>query len=182
MGPTKKFNKNSKKPSELKVEDSIVKKIASIKAKNATPKTSIESVPEVTKDTSKKAKKRKREKPPVLNADQDAEGQLPSGALMLKDVIDLGGTQEDYDLLQNVSDNEEMEITDTAEGLDIGEIVRFMKSNGLQAPKKEKKKKVVEKEAEVSEKKEEVQQPKCPFAPSNPPPHEKLLFKTSEPW
>eukprot|EP00116_Pleurobrachia_bachei_P001872 sb/3462134/ len=101
---------------------------------------------------------------------------------MLKDVIDLGGTQEDYDLLQNVSDTEEMEITDTAEGLDIGEIVRFMKSNGLQAPKKEKKKKVVEKEAEVSEKKEEVQQPKCPFAPSNPPPHEKLLFKTSEPW
>ena len=180
MGPTKKFNKNSKKPSEFKVEDSIVKKIASIKAKNAAPKP--ETVSEVTKDISKKAKKRKREKPPVLNADQDGEGQLPSGALMLKDVIDLGGTQEDYDLLQNVSDTEEMEITDTAEGLDIGEIVRFMKSNGLQAPKKEKKKKIVEKETDVSEKKEEVQQPKCPFAPSNPPPHEKLLFKTSEPW
>ncbi|XP_063680253.1 CCAAT/enhancer-binding protein zeta-like [Bolinopsis microptera] len=104
---------------------------------------------------------------------------------MLKDVIDLGGTQEDYDMLHNVSDNEKELVVDGGDSdFNVAELITFMKSNGMKTVKKSKAKGKPTVSSEES--KEEIDKrvtPKiCPVVPSNPPPHDRLIFKANEPW
>ena len=175
------------------VEDTIVKKIEQIKAKKN------KSGPVVLSDckssrVNKKSFKNKKKGPLKkvqasnknneagdTDSDSDIKAVKPSAKLMLNDVIDLGGTQDDYDLLQNLSDNEvELEIDSSVDpNFNVGELITFMKSNGFKTFKKVKEKNVG-KSVEMNDKKPISKT--CPTAPHSPTPHEKLLFKANEPW
>ena len=178
------------------VENSIVKKIERIKAKKK--ELSLASNNGTANDsvvTSKKKKDKKKDtlknKPKITNGadaktdpgkDEDPD---TSGTLMLKDVIDLGGTQEDYDMLHNVSDNEKELVVDGGDSdFNVAELITFMKSNGMKTIKKSKAK--GKPTVSTEESKEEIDKrvaPKiCPVVPSNPPPHDRLIFKANEPW
>ena len=177
------------------VENSIVKKIERIKAKKK--ELSLASNNGTANDsvvTSKKKKDKKKDtlknKPKITNgadAKTDGKDEDPdtSGTLMLKDVIDLGGTQEDYDMLHNVSDNEKELVVDGGDSdFNVAELITFMKSNGMKTIKKSKAK--GKPTVSTEESKEEIDKrvaPKiCPVVPSNPPPHDRLIFKANEPW
>ena len=180
-----------KKRSLPKVENDIVKKIAEIKAKssaaNSVSKTKLDE------KSSKPKGKKKQSKDDTFNsaskASEETTEEVSDKAvnLMLKDVLDLGGTQEDFELLKGLSDGEEesLEINCAADdAFNMGELVTFMKSNGLKVGKKEKKKKPVSKDSEAADKPAVVKEApiSCPFAPSNPSVHEKLIFIANEPW
>ena len=178
------------------VEDNIVKKIELIKAKKKESlRLSNNSSANNSTDSLKKKKKKKKnslkdkqDATSTSGADaqsdcDDSVANESSETLMLKDIIDLGGTQDDYDMLQNVSDNEDaLEIDDKDSNFNVAELITFMKSNGLRTTKKSKSKHAVspDESQEVDDSKLSPQT--CPTVPSNPPSHDKLLFKANEPW
>jgi hypothetical protein len=164
------------------VEDSIVDKIEKIRTKKKN------ALPVVNNSLATKKKKNKDKQKLASLADlksdsDDASTTSPSTSLMLKDVIDLGGTQDDYDMLQNVSDDEaELEIYDVDGNFDVAELITFMKSNGLKTAKKVKEKHEAP-PGKIKELNNSNVRPKvCPLVPSDPTPHERLLFKANEPW
>ena len=107
----------------------------------------------------------------------------PPATLCLKDVMDLGGTEADFNLMKEVSDNEEdLEVDcNSNTQFDFAELINFMKSNGLKTVKKPKAKKAAT--SESSDKLIE-ESPKIAslVVPDNPSPHTQLLFKANEPW
>ena len=178
------------------VEDSIVQKIEQIKAKKNKSGPVVISESKSTNANKASFKNKKKAKGRLkevqisssetdnngdVDSDSDIVGAKPSAKLMLNDIIDLGGTQDDYDLLQNVSDNEvELEIgSDVDNNFNVGELITFMKSNGFKTLKKVKDK-PVSKSVAVKDTKPISQT--CPIAPHSPPPHDQLIFKANEPW
>ena len=185
-----------KKAKVDRVEDTIVQKIEQIKAKKNKSGPVVVSESKSTKANKASLKTKKKAKGGHkkvqissaetdhngdVDSDSDVKGAKPSAKLMLNDVIDLGGTQDDYDLLQNVSDNEvELEIdSDIDPNFNVGELITFMKSNGFKTLKKVKDK-PVSKSVVVNDTKPIPQT--CPIAPHSPPQHDQLIFKANEPW
>lgn len=180
--------KSKKQGNKNVIEESIIKKIERIKAKS---KASVIEPTLKSKKvvTVKKNKKSKILSPETCCSSQDDDSRKndseygESTPLMLNDVLELGGTQDDFDMLKGISDNDdELEVTHKDIDFNVAELITFMKSNGMKTTKKSKEKQTKSRDEKVEDAKSATTVKDCPFVPSNPLPHERLIFKTNEPW
>ena len=185
MKPTVKVVKKQKKNASH-LEDDIVKKIDKLKSKrgsNGKSKGNDSNKNNVGK-SNENSKRNKVSGPNTDDVVEDSsadESSLKPTSLLLKDVMDLGGTEDDFDLLKAVSDNEaELEVDSSSNSqFDFAELMNFMKTNGIKTVKKAKAKKAVNEVTPIEVKEEKT----IPLiVPSNPTPHTQLIFKVNEPW
>lgn len=193
--PQFKKSKHKKGNKKEMIEDSIVDKIKKIKSKNVEKQAPpVETLPAPAAEAKISDKKMKRKKSREDKRAKEEGGVEAAKAaepdkepeLMLTDILDLGGTQDDFDLLKAIDDKEEEIVSEKLEekpSFDIGELVTFMHASGMTVPKKKKKKKEVVAEAEVAPVAvAAVTEAECPSVPDSCPTPEKLFFKANEPW